>query len=55
MYDNDIRGTVILADAYYEKYGDSIFDFTLTVSEKTVYARYDAGLNEYYYSFQKFE
>ena len=55
MYDNDIRGTVILADAYYEKYGDSIFDFTLTVSEKTVYARYDAGLNEYYYSFEKFE
>ena len=55
MYDNDIHGTVILADAYYEKYGDSIFDFTLTVSEKTVYARYDAGLNEYYYSFEKFE
>ena len=55
MYDNDIRGTVILADAYYEKYGDSIFDFTLTVSERTVYARYDAGLNEYYYSFEKFE
>ena len=55
MYDNDIRGTVILADSYFEKYGDCIFDFTLTVSERTVYARYDAGLNEYYYSFEKFE
>lgn len=55
MYENDISGTVILADVYFEKYGDSIFDFTLNVSEKTVYARYDASLNEYYYSFEKFE
>ena len=55
MYENDLSGTVISADVYYEKYGDSIFDFTLNVSEKTVYVRYDASLNEYYYSFEKFE
>ena len=54
MYDHDIRVTVISADAYYEQYGENIYDFTLSASNRTIYARYDADVNEYYYSFEKF-
>ena len=53
LYDRDIHVTVISADAYYEQYGENIYDFKLSASNRTIYARYDAGLNEYYYSFEK--
>ena len=53
LYDHDIHVTVISADAYYEQYGENIYDFTLSASNRTIYARYDAGSNEYYYSFEK--
>ena len=55
LYDNDIRGSEVAVDPYYEKYGDDIYDFVLSVAGKTVYSRYDAATNEYYYSFEGVE
>lgn len=54
LYDNDIQGSEVAVDPYFEKYGDYIYDFVLNVSGKTIYSRYDAGANEYYYSLEEF-
>lgn len=55
LYDNGLRATLVTADPYYEKYGDGVYDFRLNVSGRTIYARYDSEINEYYYSFAEFE